>query len=76
MQNIELPIVDFWRNELTVTSSYGAAPRDLEESLQLIADRKINVQDMITHRLPLTKIQEGFKIAAAGGKCLKVVLNP
>ncbi len=76
MQNIELPVVDFWRNELTVTSSYGAAPRDLEESLQLIADRKINVQDMITHRLPLTKIQEGFKIAAAGGKCLKVVLNP
>lgn len=75
-QDVSLPIVDFWRNELTVTSSYGAAPRDLEESLQLIADKKIDVQSMITHRLPLKDIQQAFQLAAAGGECLKVVLNP
>jgi L-iditol 2-dehydrogenase len=75
-QDVSLPIVDFWRNELTVTSSYGAAPRDLDESLQLIADKKIDVQSMITHRLPLKDIQQAFQLAAAGGECLKVVLNP
>jgi L-iditol 2-dehydrogenase len=75
-QDVSIPIVDFWRNELTVTSSYGAAPRDLEESLQLIADKKIDVQSMITHRLPLKDIQQAFQLAAAGGECLKVVLNP
>ena len=24
-KNIEIPTVDFWRNEITITSSYGAA---------------------------------------------------
>ena len=73
-KNIEIPIVDFWRNEITVTSSYGAAPADLEESLELIKNKKINVKDMITHKLPLEKIQEGFKIAADAKESLKVVI--
>ena len=74
--NIELPIVDFWRNELTITSSYGAAPIDLEESLNLIKDNKINVKDMITHKLPLEKIQEGFNIVKDANESLKVVIEP
>jgi len=75
-ENVSLPIVDFWRNELTVLSSYGAAPDDLDESLFLIQAKKINVKDMLTHRLPLEQIQQAFKLVAAGGNCLKVVLNP
>jgi L-iditol 2-dehydrogenase len=75
-KDVELPIVDFWRNELTVTSSYGAAPVDLEEALELIKDNKVNVKDMITHKLPLDKIQEGFKIVAEAKENLKVVIEP
>src|SRR3990170_434787 len=30
-RNIPIPVEDFWRNELSVISSYGAAPDDLEE---------------------------------------------
>ncbi len=75
-KNIEIPIVDFWRNEITVTSSYGAAPIDLEESLELIKNKKINVKDMITHRLPLEKIQEGFRIVSEAKESLKVVVEP
>jgi len=70
-----LPIVDFWRNELTILSSYGAAPIDLEESLNLIKNNKINVKDMITHKLPLEKIQEGFKIVKDADESLKVVIE-
>ncbi len=73
---IGIPIVDFWRNELTVTSSYGAAPVDLEESLSLIRQGKIEVKDMITHKLPLDNIQEGFKIVADAKESLKVVIEP
>ena len=56
-KNIEIPTVDFWRNEWTITSSYGAAPDDLEESLELIKTGKINVKDVITDKLPLEDIQ-------------------
>lgn len=75
-KNIEIPIENFWRNEITVTSSYGAAPVDLEEALELIKDGKINVKDMITHILPFEEIQKGFKIVEEAGESLKVVLRP
>ena len=73
-KNIEIPTVDFWRNEITITSSYGAAPDDLKEALELIKNKKINVKDMITHKLPLGKIQEGFRIVAEAKESLKVVI--
>ena len=59
-KDIPIPIPDFWRNEITVTSSYGAAPRDLEEALKLIAEKKIDIKKTITHTLPLEEIQKGF----------------
>jgi L-iditol 2-dehydrogenase len=75
-RNVEIPIEDFWRNEITVTSTYGAAPVDLEEALDLIKNGKINVKDMITHSLPLEKVQKGFKIVSEAQESLKVVLKP
>ena len=75
-KNIEIPAEDLWRNELTITSSYGAAPVDLEDALGLIKTGKINVKDMITHRLPLDDIRKGFKIASEAQESLKVVLIP
>src|SRR5512135_1430950 len=75
-RDIAIPIPEFWRHELTVTSSYGAAPADLEAALSLIAARQINVKDTITQTLPLTQIQEGFRIVAAAQDSLKVVLEP
>ncbi|OGX39916.1 MAG: hypothetical protein A3G91_02260 [Omnitrophica WOR_2 bacterium RIFCSPLOWO2_12_FULL_50_9] len=74
--DIKIPTVDFWRNEITLTSSYGAAPADLKEALDLIADKKINVRQAITHTLPLRRIQEGFRIVTEAKNSLKVVLEP
>lgn len=75
-RDISIPIPDFWRNELSVISSYGAAPEDLKQALDLITDKKINVKDTITHVLPLAKIQEGYKIILDAKDSLKVVLRP
>ncbi|MFH1692529.1 MAG: alcohol dehydrogenase catalytic domain-containing protein [Candidatus Omnitrophota bacterium] len=75
-QNIELPTVDFWRNELSLISSYGAAGDDLDEALALIKNKRIDIETMITHKLPLEKIQEGFHIVANAKESLKVVLLP
>ncbi len=75
-KSIKIPTEDFWRNEITVTSSYGAGPVDLEESLYLIEHNKVNVKATITHKLPLEKIQEGFGLVAGAKESLKVVLEP
>src|SRR5659263_539501 len=75
-KNIPIPVEDFWRNELSVVSSYGAAPIDLEEALGLIKDKKINIRDMITDRVGLEEIQKGFKIAGQARESLKVIVVP
>lgn len=74
--DIQLPTVDLWRNEMTVTSSYGAAPEDLVEAIKLIKAGKVNMKDLITHQLPLDQAQEGFRLVAEAKQSLKVVLLP
>lgn len=75
-KNIPIPVEDFWRNELALVSSYGAAPVDLEEALGLIKAGEINVKDMITHKVKLVDIQKGFRIAGEAKDSLKVIVVP
>jgi len=73
---IPVPITRFWRDEVTLLTSYGAAPNDLEESLRVLSTQKLDVKDMITHKLPLNEAQEGFRLTAEAGQSLKVILVP
>lgn len=74
-RDITMPTTDFWRNELSFVSSYGAAPADLEESLDLISEGKINVKGMVTDRFPLSQIQKGFDVAGRAQESLKVMIT-
>lgn len=74
--DVSVPITDFWRDEITIVTSYGAAPGDLEESLQLIDGHKVNVHDMITHRLSSAETGLGFKLVAEAKESLKVIIEP
>ena len=49
---LPVPINQFWRNEITMRTSYGAAPNDLEDSMKSFSNKQLNVKDMITHRVP------------------------
>lgn len=73
---VPVPINQFWRNEITLRTSYGAAPNDLAESLAILAQKKLNVKDMITHRLSLRRAAEGFRLMSEAGESLKVILEP
>jgi L-iditol 2-dehydrogenase len=74
--NIPLSVNDvFWRNEVTLTSSYAATPREHLEALQLIKDSKVPVKEMVTHRFGLDRIQEGFRLVAEAKDSLKVIIE-
>jgi len=74
--DLPIPANEFWRNGITVKPSYGAAPNDLEIALRLIQFGRVPVRDMITHRLPLSEIAEGFQLAAEPRDSIKVVIRP
>jgi L-iditol 2-dehydrogenase len=73
---ITFPALKFWRNEISLAFSYGAAPEDLEKSLEMISSNKVNVRDMITDSIPFSSIQQGFKLVAGAKDSLKVVVVP
>ncbi len=72
---VSIPITDFWRREVTVLTSYGAAP-DLEAALELLRTHQIKVADLITHRLSLRDIAYGFQLVAHPQNSLKVIIEP
>jgi len=73
---IPIPFNGLWREEVTLTSSYGGAPRDIQTAIDLLAGGTVRVTDLITHRLPLVEAGEGFRLVARAQDSLKVVLVP
>ncbi|MEW6007839.1 MAG: alcohol dehydrogenase catalytic domain-containing protein [bacterium] len=67
------PITNLWRQEITVITSYGAGPRDLQEALRVI--KMIDAKVMITHKFPLEKIQDGFSVVEEQKESMKVVIT-
>ena len=73
---IVIPSLTFWRDEIMLFSSYGAAPQDLQKALELIERGNIRVREMITHRVGLSDILQGFQLASDSKASLKVVIVP
>jgi L-iditol 2-dehydrogenase len=74
--DLPVPVNAFWRNGVTLVPSYAGSPADCAEALELIAGGTIPLARMITHRLPLAEIQEGFRLVAEGDRSLKVIVHP
>ena len=75
-EQVNVDINAFWRDSKRIGVSYGAAPLDNLQALELIRSGRVTVDDMITHRLTLDEIGAGFELAGAGSECLKVILEP
>jgi L-iditol 2-dehydrogenase len=74
--DVPIPLFDYWRDEISVITSYAGSGDDLKESLNLIRDHKVRVADMITHRLPLADAGVGFQLTAKGQDSIKVIIDP
>jgi len=75
--NVPIPFNDlFWRTEITLTSSYAGSPQDYQQALELIAQKKLQLADMVTHRLKLDEIGEGFRLVQEARESIKVIIYP
>ncbi len=73
---IPFPLFDLWNKEVKMVSTYAGAPKDIEEAIYLIKNKKIIVDDLISHRLPLSETQKGFKLVSNAEKSIKVIITP
>lgn len=76
-QKLAIPLTRFWTSQPSIQFSYGAAPRDLSEALDLIASGRVRVEDLITHRFPLNQIGEAFNLFEnPRDTSLKIIIEP
>ncbi len=73
---VPVPINDLWRNEITLRTSYGAGPDDLDAAIEIMRNKRVLFSDMITHRLPFEQIQDGFRLVAEAQDSIKVIIEP
>lgn len=78
MPDVQIPMPEWslWRDEITLTSSYAASPRDINETIELINKKAVDVHEMITHRLPLEETGRGFQLVADAQESIKVIIEP
>jgi L-iditol 2-dehydrogenase len=73
---VTIPINDFWTKEIRVLTSYYCGPPDIQEAMGLLAARAVDVDRLITHRLPLEETARGFDLVLAGDAAIKVIIKP
>jgi len=74
---ISLPVNElFWRNEITLTSSYAANYDEHMRAMELIRQKRVNVEAMITHRLSLSETGQGFRLVEEAKESIKVIIHP
>jgi L-iditol 2-dehydrogenase len=68
----------FWRNDVTLTTSYAGSPADHMMALELIRSGRLHVKDMITHRLGLAETELGFRMVTHPEEynSVKVIIEP
>jgi L-iditol 2-dehydrogenase len=60
--------------EINLITSYSPALSDLQEAAQMIFQHKIEVETLVSHRLPLSEIGEAFELYRSG-QAMKVFVS-
>ncbi|HXX77777.1 MAG TPA: alcohol dehydrogenase catalytic domain-containing protein [Ktedonobacteraceae bacterium] len=69
--NVPINLEKIYQQEQSITSTYSSSPEELRIALGLLASRKVRVDGLISHRLPLERFSEGVTLMR-DRKALKV----
>lgn len=71
------PLGQFFDKGIVLKGGQAPAHKHIEILLQYVMDGKVRLDDIITHRLPLSEVAHAYKIFKDREEdCVKVVLNP
>ncbi len=74
-QTLAFQANDLWKRGIRIVHSYAGPPAEMWTALEMIALGRIDVAALVTHRLPLNEISEGFRLVAEAGDSLKVLIS-
>jgi L-iditol 2-dehydrogenase len=60
--------------DINIITSYSCGPTDTADALELIEQGVVKAEELITHRFPIEKTAEAFRLTAEAGESLKSVI--
>jgi L-iditol 2-dehydrogenase len=72
---LPLALEVLYKRELTVTTTYSSSPADLADAFALIAGGEVSTEPLVSHRLPLDRLDEGVALMRRQA-ALKVFVTP
>jgi L-iditol 2-dehydrogenase len=72
--NYTLDLQSMLLNELTITTSYATTESEMDLALNLLEEKRVNVEKFVTAKLPLEKVDEAMQTALSENQ-VKVIVN-
>ena len=72
---IDLDMSKVYSKGITIVNSYAASDLDTRDALDKISSKKINVEQLITHKYNLTECQKAFEHAKSGENTMKIIIS-
>lgn len=60
--------------DIDIITSYSCGPDDTADACELIAQRVVSAEKLVTHRFPIERTDEAFKLTARAGESLKSLI--
>jgi len=71
---MSLDVSRLFLNEIRFLSSYSTSETEMQIALELIGSKRVSASKLVTHRLPLGKIAEAFRLSE-DGEAIKVIVT-
>jgi threonine dehydrogenase-like Zn-dependent dehydrogenase len=72
---VTLDLMPVIQKQIVIRGSNGYAAEELSQALDLMASGKVDRRKLVSHRFPLSDIQQAFT-AQGSGQAIKVMINP
>jgi len=73
--NLTLDMMPMVNKQVSLLGSNGYAPEELEQALQLMAEKRVDRERLISHRFALDDVTKAFE-AQSAGQVIKILLEP
>jgi L-iditol 2-dehydrogenase len=70
----EMDLHDLYFREVSLVPSYSCGPEDTRQACELLRTGRVRVENLVTYRFSLERIQEAYDTARRGGAALKVLV--
>jgi L-iditol 2-dehydrogenase len=66
---------DLYFSDINIITSYSCGPTDTADALEIVEEGLVSAEKLVTHRFPIDKTEEAFRLTSEARDSLKIVIT-